>query len=257
MIKNIPTWWSKGPHPGNVGDILTPLIMDKLFKVKCIYTKKPFNTPTLLGAGSIISHAENRSIVWGSGLMRTTDQTKRDARYLAVRGPRTYETLRERQIPCDPIFGDPVLLMPKIFKVDNISKSYEFGLFTHYVDYETVSKWYKDDSNITVINPLNANPLMVISKVLQCEKIISSSLHGIIIAHAYGIPAVWVKHSDKLNGDGTKFHDYFESVKMKGNCIDFQQKIHPSNFSKFNYLVGIDIDLIGLEQAMWSFLYGK
>jgi len=35
------------------------------------------------------------------------------------------------------------------------------------------------------------------------------------VAHAYGIPAVWVKFSNKLFGDNIKFYDYFASVGIK------------------------------------------
>jgi len=75
---------------------------------------------------------------------------------------------------------------------------------------------------LPVINLLDADPANVIGQITQCEKIISSSLHGIIAAHAYGIPAAWVKFSDKLAGDDTKFHDHYESLGLlaKLSCID-------------------------------------
>jgi hypothetical protein len=46
---------------------------------------------------------------------------------------------------------------------------------------------------------------------------LSSSLHGLIVAHAYGIPAVWCDFADRphaIAGDGTKFHDYFASIGL-------------------------------------------
>ena len=50
--------------------------------------------------------------------------------------------------------------------------------------------------------------------MVNYDHIISSSLHGIIIAHSYGIPAAWWKPTDRLCGDGSKFRDYALSVDI-------------------------------------------
>jgi len=253
-MKTVNTWWSKGPSPGNFGDILTPLLVEHFSDHVCVFVNMPFTSPTLFGTGSILSRAENNTIIWGSGMMRASDQVKRDAIYLCVRGPRTYEILQQRHVKCPPIFGDPALLMPKVYNRTDLPKRFEYGVFAHYVDTETVSKWYRYDQTVKIINPLNANPLQVIAQTLQCERIISSSLHGVIIAHAYGIPAIWVKHSDKLNGDGIKFHDHFESVKLVAECIDFQERIPVEDLGKFNYQAGISIDTTKISRALQSYL---
>jgi hypothetical protein len=52
----------------------------------------------------------------------------------------------------------------------------------------------------------------VIDQIVSCEFVASSSLHGIIASHAFGIPAVWVKFRDLPSGDDSKFHDYFQSI---------------------------------------------
>lgn len=38
-------------------------------------------------------------------------------------------------------------------------------------------------------------------------------MHGLIIAHAYGIPAIWIK-KNYIFTDGLKFFDYFSSVNI-------------------------------------------
>jgi pyruvyltransferase len=43
--------------------------------------------------------------------------------------------------------------------------------------------------------------------------ILSSSLHGLICADAYGIPNAWIWLSEKLRGGDFKFRDYRLSIK--------------------------------------------
>lgn len=254
MYPTINAWWPKTPLPGNFGDIMTPPIVEQLFGYKCVRIDKPFKTPTLFGAGSIVSLAEENTVVWGSGLMDAAGRPCPDATYLAVRGPRTYEILAGKGIECPPIFGDPVLLTPLLYDGKEIKKKYQYGVFAHYVDQKKVSGWYSGVPGVKMINPINGNPMAVVREVLECEKIISSSLHGVIIAHAYDIPAVWVKHSNGLSGDSIKFHDYYDSVGLPAECIEFQGRIDPKDFSKFNYRAGIDIDLDELISALFLYL---
>ena len=92
-----------------------------------------------------------------------------------------------------------------------MARSRKIGLVPHYVDQYRAFHRYSDKANvIDVFQPIEC----VIEEINSCERIFSSSLHGIILAHAYGVPATWVKISDSMGGDGTKFRDYFASVGM-------------------------------------------
>ena len=52
-------------------------------------------------------------------------------------------------------------------------------------------------------------------RLLECESTISSSLHGIILSVAYGIPTRWVKMGNRLAGTGLKFYDFYLSLTRK------------------------------------------
>ena len=53
----------------------------------------------------------------------------------------------------------------------------------------------------------------VIKEIVECEMIISSSLHGLILSDAYHIPNIWIKFSDETFDGSFKYLDYFASVK--------------------------------------------
>lgn len=199
-------WWSKSPRPGNFGDILTPYILD-YFGIRYHNVDRPKRANALC-VGSIAKFATKNTIVLGSGTMRHSDELCSDADWRFVRGPYTRGIIQECGGKCPEIYGDPALLLP-LLQPEASKKEHDVGIIPHYVDYEYVMNMYPDEH---VIDLLNKDPLSVAYEISKCKKVVSSSLHGIIAAHAYGIPAAWVEFSDKLSGDGIKFADHFSSV---------------------------------------------
>ena len=137
---------------------------------------------------------------------------------------------------CPEVYGDPALHLPLYYSppspppTPTKTKPYKLGILPHYVDYGQVKTRLKTtpghkkqhllliDVLIDVSVDMSKGVQRVIDQIVSCETILSSSLHGIIVAHAYGIPAGWIRFSSKLSGDGIKFLDYYASqgVKLEG-----------------------------------------
>ncbi len=227
-------WWSsiKFEHKKheNFGDLVGPYLIKKIGgkNVRLVQPKKRKLTDSFtkvyFTVGSILAHIDTNCIVWGSGVIEATTAKVPNATFLAVRGPLTRKELLKQGGNVPAIYGDPAILLPKYYK-SNVPKKYKIGIIPHYVDYDTVLNWYKEDTTIKIIDLLNDSVEDIIDQICSCETIISSSLHGIIVAHSYQIPAAWVKFSDNLFGDDLKFYDYFESVAIfKVKPILFNQK---------------------------------
>jgi len=200
-------FWKKGPKPGNFGDVLTPYIFD-YFGIKYSYSNTDYDA---ISIGSIASLATAGTKVFGSGAMTGQDYLNPEAEWKFVRGPYTRQRVLAAGGSCPEIYGDPALLLPLF--CPPLPKTVNIGIVPHYVDYDTVVQSYP---GYKVINVLHDEPLTVAQEISQCRIIVSSSLHGIICAHAYGIPAAWIKFSDRLKGDDIKFEDHFAAMGI--NC---------------------------------------
>jgi hypothetical protein len=198
------------PRPGNFGDILNKWLVEEISGRKVV--KSPPANNVHICIGSIIKYASDKMHVWGTGAMWEHDKPSPTAYYHAVRGPLTRDVVLRNGGDCPEIYGDPALLLPQFFNPE-VPKKYKLGIIPHYVDYKAVKQAFPKHK---VINLINADPLAVVKEILQCEEIVSSSLHGIIAAQAYGVPAAWVQTIEgKLSGDGTKFRDYFLSTNQE------------------------------------------
>lgn len=209
-------WWARGPKPGNLGDILTPVVL-AAFGVRVRWA-----SPTqaqLLAIGSIIRFAKHHD-VWGSGAMHESDRPSPRARYLAVRGPLTRECVRKAGGDCPAVYGDPAMLLP-LFHNEPVQQIHDIGIVPHYRDRGKIQSM-----GLPEISPLCADPLKVVDRIRQCRAIISSSLHGIVVAHAYGIPAAWLA-THRINGDGIKFRDHAASIGVEMKAYDSVSRANP------------------------------
>lgn len=219
-------YYSKSKQEGgkeNFGDILSLYLVKKI-SIRRVIVINPLSfifrkiLKHYFVIGSIISKANKNSIVWGSGIIRANDNIK-GGKFIAVRGPLTRNRILNLGFQCDEIYGDPAILTPFFYNPPLKKEKKLIGVIPHYVDFSMIYEVFKNKSEFKIINLLNNNVETVIDEIISCNKIISSSLHGIIIGQSFGIPSIWVRFSDKLVGDDIKFYDYFESMGISYNKI--------------------------------------
>jgi FkbM family methyltransferase len=212
-------WCCAGKNGKNFGDILTPYIYKKITGKEC-QRKTPGSTDDKIffGAGSIMSNCNtNNIIIWGTGVMFPNEKFKKPAKVLSVRGPITRKRFLELGYPCPEKYGDIGLILPRFYN-PSFDKKYKLGIIPHYVDYVFCKKLFGKHSEVNIID-LCVGVEPVVDQLVQCEYTISSSLHGIIASHAYGIKCGWVRFSEKIAGKFTKYHDYYGSVNITENIV--------------------------------------
>ncbi|EPH13400.1 hypothetical protein HMPREF9713_00729 [Myroides odoratimimus CCUG 12700] len=170
-----------------------------------------FARNVLFAIGSILQIYDRNGItVWGSGIIKKDTKIYK-ADFKAVRGLETIKRLEELNYKAPNVFGDPALLMPLL--IEPIAKKYRVGIVPNYKHNEELFGKLVLPSDCCLID-LRGNIQSVTELITSCDYILSTSLHGLIVAHAYEIPALWVDLNlkTKLAGDDTKFKDYFSSV---------------------------------------------
>jgi len=198
-----------GRRRNNFGDLLGPALVSRIVAddgLKQPATRR--GTPRLVAIGSIIHFAADGDVIWGSGINgKASDDEHRflqlDVR--AVRGPLTRDALIRRGIDVPEIFGDPGLLAPTVFpELSRWSqnKRHQLSIVPNLHDFAI---WR---SHPDVVDP-TAPLLAVLERIARSERVIGSSLHGIIVAESLGVPATLMR-------PGTeplfKYEDYYRGT---------------------------------------------
>ena len=207
----VPAFWMTS---ANFGDNCNLLLLAELSGCPVVFTAIDEPVRKVVAVGSILNWCDSHCVAWGPGLASASDCVNPHADIRATRGPLSRQRARECGNKSSPALGDPVLLLPKVFR-PIVEKKYRLGIVPHYVDQLKVGRMAGNRWEETGVVNVFESPEKVVRAILSCERIVSSSLHGIIAAHAYGIPAQWVSFGGPIGGDGMKFRDYFESVGVK------------------------------------------
>lgn len=204
----------------------------------------------LLFIGSILSHCRTSNyIVWGAGIM-FKDDLFNNADFRAVRGKYSQKRVEDLGYTKPSVLADPAILLPIVYEPHESNIKFKLGVIPHFRHYKEIKNQI-DNPSILVID-LN-NPIeQVVDEINQCERTISTSLHGIIVSHSYNIPSIWVKFKDvnhDIGGDDIKFADYFSSINIREYKPAIIESLDHFDLSKFisgwsNYN---DIDLLKRE----------
>lgn len=196
----------------NFGDTVNSELVKLISHVTPTVVGKTFNKEHYLVIGSILSWATENSVVWGSGFISNVRPTIPQPKAIhAVRGPLTRELLVKNGYECPEVYGDPALLLPSYFN-PILEKKYEVSVIPHHIDKVLIpelKKEYPDAHFIDIQQPVYG----FLVEVIQSKYIITSALHGCIMAYAYNVPYKHVTFSDKVLGNGFKFKDFEESKK--------------------------------------------
>jgi pyruvyltransferase len=199
-------WWTEKP---NFGDALAPHLLSQFSGLKVKH--ETISNATIVTIGSVLEHIPPfwRGYVLGAGMLYPDSRLHLytgTMDVLALRGP-----LTAMNVKGDYALGDPGLLADELVEVE--TKKYDVGVVPHWQD-DTLAmdprwygKWYTH-----VIDPAG-DPLDVTREIGECKKVVTSSLHGMVVADAFGIPRRVEESPAQGDGGWFKFEDYSASVK--------------------------------------------
>ncbi len=228
----------------NLGDILNHDLMNYL-GVK--YHHTDFEGSNFIAIGSVLHniitndkskiHHLGSLDIWGSGFIEPEKSEEeyfiKKVRISALRG-------KISKVRCEKILksnldtvvlGDPGLLVSIIFPFENITKKYDVGIVPHYIDKDSIYlKKIKLDNKSYKIIDVQGKVEDICREIKECRFILSSSLHGLVIADSYDIPNKWIKLSDDLIGGNYKFNDYYSVFDNEiAEPYDLREKLISDN----------------------------
>jgi hypothetical protein len=210
MVERPLAFWCRIPSRPNFGDALAPWLIRRIAGVWPGFARPEDPRPKYFVTGSILAMSAARCRIWGAGILHRDDPVSPEAEWLAVRGPLSRDRARACGAECPEIYGDPALLLPRLYRPTPTART-ALGVVAHFSDRHRIA--WPEDPQIRMIDI--QDPIAdVVDAIVACDRIVSSSLHGLIVAHAYGVPASWGRFHPLPSGDDSKFDDFHLSIGL-------------------------------------------
>jgi len=208
-----------------------------------------FNFPNFSFIGSILdkwfinnnsfyNYSSAPLVIYGTGFMSEIKDKKypiRNLDIIAVRGNYSLNNLKNTnyQIKKKIILGDPGLLAMFLFNLSKIQKQYSLCIIPHYIDKDIKILENLNIKNSKILDITNENNFMY--ELAKCKRVISSSLHGLILADSLIIPNIRIILSDKIAGGNFKYNDYYSSFNLKPQKY-FDLRIYNFSENDLNFI---------------------
>jgi pyruvyltransferase len=203
-------------HRHNFGDYLSADLVRSI-AIDPVAIVDEHRSGKFLAIGSVLWALEDGDVVWGSGALNDKPlPPRRNVRCLAVRGPLTERVLIQQgslnQEAIKPLYFDPAILVGRIYAELRNMRPVENRtlVIPHYSDWHHLHEWRSHglfNSDCEVVNPLD-HPRSIARRIAMAGRVISSSLHGLIVAESLGIAAIPFKLTDNRE-PSFKYEDYY------------------------------------------------
>ncbi|CCH85900.1 putative polysaccharide biosynthesis protein [Modestobacter italicus] len=175
---------------GNFGDLLGPMVVREMLRRAGLTSAVADGR--LLSIGSVLHFARDGDVVWGSGVNGKSLDAPVTARRLdvrAVRGPRTRAVLQERGIAVPEVYGDPGLLVGQLWPRESLLRPGPRSPVT------VVPNLHDAPAHARTPGLLDPRTDVgeVLARIANSDFVVGSSLHGIVVAESFGIPARLVR----------------------------------------------------------------
>lgn len=222
-------------RPTNFGDEFAPAVLAALTGQRVRWT--PIDDAEVVGLGSLGNRyllGTRRARLFGTGLREAPPPgtTLPAERVLGLRGAASAAALG---LPAALGIGDPGLVVRELVSPRRTPRR-EPVLIPHFSAFaspRTRALLRGCAADGCTVMPPNRPWREVATAVRDASAVISSSLHGIVFADSFGVPAIWTRMPGTIEPD-LKYHDHDSAFGLRARATEFGPNETADGFMRTN-----------------------